>query len=84
MYYEARMSLVSHPKSTFKYDDGIVNIFLYSDGRINTPDTDYGNGLMRMLKYIVKGEKPDTPDIVIDTLDKHPHKRRDKYRFFQS
>ena len=69
MYYEARMSLVSHPKSGYSYDDGIVNIFLYANGRVNTDDPEYGESLKRMLKYIVTGEKPKTPDTDIEALD---------------
>ena len=69
MYYEARTSLVSHPKSSYIYDDGIVNIFLYANGRINTADTTYGNRLKRMLEYIVTGKKLDIPDTDIEALD---------------
>ena len=69
MYYEARSDLISHKDSDYVYDDGIVNIFLYAGGRINTPDTAYGNHLKEMLKYIVSGDKPTSPDEDIDNLD---------------
>jgi predicted transposase/invertase (TIGR01784 family) len=69
MYYEARMSLVSHKYSDYQYDDGIVNIFLYAGGRINTEDEAYGKKLKEMLKYIVSGEKPNITDEDIETLD---------------
>ncbi len=68
MYYEARSCLISHLDSGFEYDDGIMNIFLYADGRINT-NSDYGNSLKHMLKYIVTGEKPDIEDIDINAID---------------
>ena len=69
MYYEARSDLVSNKDSGQVYDDGIVNIFLYAKGRVNTSDTTYGNHLKEMLEYIVSGDKPTSPDDDIDKMD---------------
>lgn len=69
MYYEAKTDLVSHKGSGYEYDDGVINIFLYAGGYVNTIDSDYGNNLKEMLEYIVSGNKPSSPDEDIDKMD---------------
>ena len=75
MYYEARSVLTTHPN--IEYNDGVLHIYLYCNGRPNFFDSDspiklshkHGKKLMEMLKYIVSGQKPETVNKVIEDID---------------
>ncbi len=67
MYYEAQTVLKTHPK--IDYDDGITHIFLYCKGKPNLKDSRHSKKIAEMLKYILSGEKPSTPNSDIDDID---------------
>ena len=68
IYYEARSILTTHPH--IEYQDGVTHIYLYCNGRINDNfNPEHGKHLAEVLKYIVSGEKPSTPNTDINTLD---------------
>lgn len=68
MYYEAKTCIVNHPE--YDYNDGVTHIFLYTGGKVNTPNKQYGEKLHEMLEYMVSGEKPSVPDNDISNIDK--------------
>ena len=68
MYYEANTVLTTHPD--IEYADGITHIFLYCKGKPNLSDISHSKKLSEMLKYILSGEKPTTPNKDIDNVDK--------------
>lgn len=67
MYYEARSVLTTHP--TCEYNDGITNIFLYANGKLNIPEEGRGKKLQQLLQYMLTGEKPAVTDQEIETID---------------
>ena len=68
IYYQAETILKTHP--TIKYNDGLLHIFLYCNGKINDGmDPIYGKKLQEMLKYILSGEKSSSPSIGITNLE---------------
>lgn len=68
MYYAAKTIIVTHPE--IQYDDGILHIYLYCNGKVNKNlDKEHSKYLAEMLKYIVSGEKPTTPNADIDAID---------------
>ena len=68
MYYEARSVLTTHPNC--EYNDGITNIFLYANGRMNIPEQGRGKMLQQLLQYMLTGQKPEVTDQEIETIDK--------------
>ena len=68
MYYEASTTLTTHPK--IEYDDGVSHIFLYCNGKPNITNAKHSKKLTEMLRYIVSGEKPSSPNTDIDDIDK--------------
>ena len=67
MYYIAKSKLITHPD--YDYDDGRTNIFLYAGGKPNFPNESYGKKVSELLKYIVSGTVPASPDKSISELD---------------
>ena len=67
MYYEVRSVLTTHP--TCEYNDGITNIFLYANGKLNIPEEGRGKKLQQLLQYMLTGEKPAVTDQEIETID---------------
>jgi predicted transposase/invertase (TIGR01784 family) len=68
MYYEANTTLTTHPKIAYK--DGITHIFLYCKGVPNIKESVHSKKMAEMLKYILSGEKPISPDQGIEDVDK--------------
>lgn len=66
MYYEAGSILKTHRQ--IPYDDGILHIYLYCNGKNNLNDS-HGKRIQEMLRYIVSGEKPCHANEDIDNLD---------------
>ena len=75
MYYEASTRLLTHPNIV--YNDGIRHIYLYCNGRPNFDTLDipvkisleHSKKLKEMLKYIVTGQKPSSPNTDIDAIE---------------
>ena len=68
MYYEARTVITTHPH--IEYKDGVLHIFLYCKGKVNEHlNAEHGKKLTEMLKYILSGEKPSSPNMDIETID---------------
>ena len=68
MYYEASTTLTTHPK--IDYDDGVSHIFLYCNGKPNITNAKHSKKLTEMLRYIVSGEKPSSPNTDIEDINK--------------
>ena len=68
MYYEASTTLTTH--SQMEYNDGISHTFLYCNGNPNIMDAVHSKKLTEMLRYIVSGEKPTSPNTDIEDIDK--------------
>ena len=75
MYYEASTRLLTHPNIV--YNDGIRHIYLYCNGKPNFDTLDipvkispeHSKKLKEMLKYIVTGQKPSSPNTDIDAIE---------------
>ena len=68
MYYEANTTLTTHPQIAYK--DGITHIFLYCKGAPNIRESAHRKKMSEMLKYILSGEKPTSPNQGIEDVDK--------------
>lgn len=66
MYYEAQSVLTTHPNC--EYNDGITNIFLYANGRLNISE-ERGKKLQQLLQYMLTGQKPEVTDQEIEAID---------------
>ncbi len=67
MVYEAKTVIVSHPEEA--YDDGILRLYLYTEGKPDSVSEKYGPALKHLLQYICRSTDENVVDGITGKID---------------